>query len=158
MTPKERIERAEHELALAKSALAALDKPRLRHGDVYVTGSFVAIVRRESDGKWTVTHKDGSRRTTDESEMLNHVKDFLYIFNLDDLKELGKELSKFKFEPNDKSHDAQPVTVKRVIIDNSLCVVFGDHDWWTHMNLAEAKDFSMKLRRVIITAEKEAKT
>ncbi len=169
MTPKSRVESARRHLSDAtreleeaeKAMEAKPEKLELQHGDYGIdhVGDFCMTVQSHNG----VGVKGPLRRVgttyayeTDADFKAWTVKTkFGNIFT--EIEEMAKPLERFKFEPKDKKHDAQPVTVKRVIIDDSLCVVFGDHDWGTHMDIDEAKDFSMKLRRIIHTAEQSCR-
>lgn len=146
MDAKERIERAEHELAEAKAALTALDKPELRHGDM--RGGHVYLrTKFGTDSGGLVAHSDRLILGYDGTKRIKELKHCgANIFDYwDDLQGLGKELKEFEM-------DVRYSEKVRVAIRSDE-IELGLSGYTRYFSFGEAKRFVTQLRRVIRTAE-----
>lgn len=125
-------------------------KPKLRAGDctIHKQGSLYFHAYDKGANKIFPVGKDSSypKQTSDEGF-------FKVYFNaFDDLEKLKKPLREFV----GKDEDGAPFSVG--IINSNKTIKFtinNDITKRADFNIAQAKDFSMKLRRVILAAEKK---
>ena len=127
----------------AEAETAQAEKPKLRNGNVYVSGTFVVVVRYYKS-EWEAQHKDGSTTRGNEGSIFSHIEHFTFSHNIfDDLEELAKPLKEFEI--------------------NGVKGYYDKHKW---LCLDEDPDrisivpkhipaFILNLRRLIATAEKE---
>lgn len=135
----------------AKKKLEVLDGPKLRHGDCFGDEfSCLVVLRVLGEEKWDFRHKDGSGGGSDlrsEADMLVHIGKLPWLGNIfDDLKELAEPLRKFIVT----EHEGRNRSVSVGIVHDAIEIVTSRVPRFT---LKEAKDASMKLRRVIRTVE-----
>lgn len=96
---------ATDEIERLEAELAEAEKPKLRHGGVYVDRSFVVVVRF-CKGEWEATHADGSKMVGTHKRIREHLDDFTFSHNIfDDLKAMSEDLTEFKMGDWDFSYD-----------------------------------------------------
>lgn len=137
------------ECDLIKAKLAVLAKPELRHGDYgydYQGALCMTLYSADKQGLremgWANFHDNtsSSERQRPDNKIGN-------IF--DDLKELAEPLKTIKMG------DVHGDDVEVSINNTGKIAITTNRKTWVLLTLDQAKDFSMKLRRVIRTAEQK---
>lgn len=132
-----------------KQEIAEEQKPKLRHGDVYVSGSFVFTIARYG-GRWRGTHADGSQHKGTEEETLEHISGFRYSHNqLDDLKAMSEDVTEHLEFPYKDSHGDE-----MQILMSSEFVHFRGNNGMV-FNLKEISTIILKLRQMEATLRRQ---
>ncbi len=129
------------------SELSALDKPKLRHGDVFADNICVVTIGKDLGGRWIATHKDGSQKIGDEAEVYCHIRSMSFVCNpSDDLKAMSEDLEEFTVDNGCGQifHGEHMSGVWLKITTGSACY-----------NIDEVEEIILKLRQVVATAKRK---